>query len=449
MKYITGIPESTKKRVVIIGGGFAGLQLAKSLRKSEFQIVLLDKNNYHQFQPLFYQVATAGLEPSAITFPLRKALQNQKNIHFRIASLEKVEPETNQIKTDLGMLNYDYLVLAIGADTNYFNNENIRQHATPMKSLSEAINLRNVMLSNFEKALNETEQSKIDSLLNFVIVGGGPTGTELAGALAEMKKHILPKDYPELDFSKMKIILLEASDKILNGYSDNSSKKGEKYLDKLGVEVHTNTFVQNYDGKKVELASGDTLATDTLIWAAGVKGNLVNGLGPDMMDKGGRLKVNRFNQVGNQEGDLNNVYAIGDLALMKTEKFEHGHPQVAQVAIQQASLLSKNLQSKEKGKALKPFKYSDKGSLATIGRNLAVADLPFISFAGFTAWILWLFVHLMAILGVKNRLFVFINWVWSYFTYDQSLRLLINPNLKSKKSELMDKSTPQTNLHPQ
>lgn len=425
MKFITGIPNSSKKRVVIIGGGFAGLQLAKSLRKSEFQIVLLDKNNYHQFQPLFYQVATAGLEPSAISFPLRKALQNQKNIHFRIASLNKVEPKENRIITDLGVLQYDYLVLAIGADTNYFNNKSIRQHAIPMKSLSEAINLRNVLLSNFEKALNETDPSKVDSLLNFVIVGGGPTGTELAGALAEMKKNILPKDYPELDFGKMKIILLEASDKILNGYSEASSKKGKKYLEKLGAEVRTNTFVQNYDGKIVELADGDKLPTDTLIWAAGVKGNLVNGLTEEVVDRSGRLMVDSQNLVNN----LDNVYAIGDIAFMQTEKYEKGHPQVAQVAIQQASLLAKNLMRKEKGKDLKSFKYSDKGSLATIGRNLAVADLPFVSFQGFTAWLLWLFVHLMAILGVKNRLFVFINWVWSYFTYDQSLRLLIKPKV--------------------
>lgn len=425
MKFITGIPNSSKKRVVIIGGGFAGLQLAKSLRKSEFQIVLLDKNNYHQFQPLFYQVATAGLEPSAISFPLRKALQNQKNIHFRIASLNKVEPKANRIITDLGVLQYDYLVLAIGADTNYFNNKSIRQHAIPMKSLSEAINLRNVLLSNFEKALNETDPSKVDSLLNFVIVGGGPTGTELAGALAEMKKNILPKDYPELDFGKMKIILLEASDKILNGYSEASSKKGKKYLEKLGAEVRTNTYVQNYDGKIVELADGDKLPTDTLIWAAGVKGNLVNGLTEEVVDRSGRLMVDSQNLVNN----LDNVYAIGDIAFMQTEKYEKGHPQVAQVAIQQASLLAKNLMRKEKGQDLKSFKYSDKGSLATIGRNLAVADLPFVSFQGFTAWLLWLFVHLMAILGVKNRLFVFINWVWSYFTYDQSLRLLIKPKV--------------------
>ncbi len=437
MKYIAGIPENDKKRVVIIGGGFAGLQLAKSLKNSNFQIVLIDKNNYHQFQPLFYQVATAGLEPSAISFPLRKAFQNQKHIHFRIAALEKVEAESNLILTDIGAIEYDYLVLAIGADTNYFENKNIQQKAIPMKSLSEAINLRNVILSNFEKALNETDKTKVASLLNFVIVGGGPTGTELAGALAEMKKNILPKDYPELDFSKMKVYLLEAAGKVLNGYSEVSSKKGKKYLEKLGVKVLTDTFVKDYDGKKVLLATGETLDTDTLIWAAGVKGNPANGLSTESVGRGGRLMVDAHNLVQNHA----NVYAIGDIALMKTEKFENGHPQVAQVAIQQASLLAKNLKRKEKGQALKAFKYLDKGSLATIGRNLAVADLPFMSFQGFAAWLLWLFVHLMSILGVKNRLFVFINWTWSYFTYDQSLRLLINPKVDSKQTKLFEDSS--------
>jgi len=429
MKNIAGIPEIGQKRVVIIGGGFAGLKLAKSLKKSDFQIVLIDKNNYHQFQPLFYQVATAGLEPSAISFPLRKAFQNQQNVHFRIASLERVDAQNQQILTDIGQLKYDYLVVAIGADTNYFGNQNIKRNAIPMKSLGEAIDLRNTILTNFEKALNETEEKAIDSLLNFVIVGGGPTGTELAGALAEMKNYILPKDYPELDFSRMKIYLLEAASKVLNGYSEVSSVKGKKYLDKLGVQVMTDTFVKDYDGKSVLLADGKTLATDTLIWAAGIKGNPVHGLGTAIITRGGRLKVDKHSLVENYD----TIFAIGDIALMSTEKYENGHPQVAQVAIQQADLLAKNLKRKEKGQTLKAFKYLDKGSLATVGRNLAIADLPFVSFQGFAAWVLWLFVHLMAILGVKNRLFVFINWAWSYLTYDQSLRLLIKPKKDSGK----------------
>ena len=421
MKYIPGIPNSPKKRVVIIGGGFAGLQVAKSLKNSNFQIILIDKNNYHQFQPLFYQVATAGLEPSAISFPIRKMFQNRKDMHFRLASLNTIDSAANEIITDIGKLKYDYLVLAIGADTNYFGNKNIQQHAIPMKSISEAIHLRNVIISNFEKALNETDESAIQSLLNFVIVGGGPTGTELAGALCEMRNNILPKDYPEMDFSLMKINLVEATDKVLNGYSEVSSKKGRQYLEKLGANIMTNTFVQDYDGQKIKLAGGQSLESDTLIWAAGVRGNIAEGLEQECIGRAGRILVDQNNLVRNHE----NVFAIGDIAIMSTDKFAEGHPQVAQVAIQQAKLLTENLKRKERGKQLKRFVYHDKGSLATIGRHLAVADLPRFSFQGFTAWVLWLFVHLMSILGAKNRLFVFINWAWSYFTYDQSLRLLI------------------------
>ncbi len=427
MDKIQGIPTTEKQRIVIIGAGFAGLQFAKSLKKNDFQIILLDKNNYHQFQPLFYQVATAGLEPSAISFPIRKAFQNRKDVHFRIATLEKVASDQNTISTNIGSLEYDHLVIAMGADTNYFGNKNIQEKAVPMKSLSEAIELRNVILGNFEKALNESEESRVRSLLNFVIVGGGPTGTELAGALSEMKNNILPKDYPELDFSMMHIYLLEANDKILNGYSEISSIKGKAYLEKLGTKVLTETFVKSYDGRNVELANGESLQTDTLIWAAGVKANPVNGLSEEVLGHGGRLKVNQFNKLNGQR----NIYAIGDIALMQSDEYEKGHPQVAQVAIQQAELLAKNLRRDQKNQGWKEFNYKDKGSLATIGRNLAVADLPWFSFQGFFAWVLWLFVHLMAILGVKNRLFVFINWAWSYLTYDQSLRLLINPKKQS------------------
>jgi len=423
MNNIAGIPDNNRKRIVIIGGGFAGLQLAKSLKKSDMQIVLIDRNNYHQFQPLFYQVATAGLEPSAISFPLRKIFQNQKHIHVRIASLEYIEADQKRIVTDIGSLTYDYLVLAMGADTNYFGNANIEEHAIPMKSLSEAIYLRNLILSNFENALNETDPVKVESLMNFVIVGGGPTGTELAGAIAEMKNNILPKDYPELDFSMMKIHLLEAGDKVLNGYSSVSSKKGKAYLEQLGVDVSISTFVNDYNGKEVQLADGSTLLTDTLIWAAGVRGNPIVGLHEESIGRGGRLIVDRYNLVAHHA----DVYALGDIALMQTEAYEHGHPQVAQVAMQQAKLLAKNFKRHELGKKLKTFTYNDKGSLATVGRNLAVADLPNFSFQGFFAWLLWLFVHLISIIGAKNRLFIFINWAWSYFTYDQSLRLLIKP----------------------
>lgn len=431
MNTIANIPDTGKKRIVIAGGGFAGLKLAKSLRKSNYQIVLLDKNNYHQFQPLFYQVATAGLEPSAISFPLRKIFQEQKDIHFRVAVLEKVDAESRVISTDIGDLKYDYLVLAIGARTNFFGNQNLRRHAISMKSLGEAIQLRNKILHNFELALNERDPEKATGLLNIVIVGGGPTGVELAGALAEMKKYILPKDYPELDFTQMQIYLLEASPKVLNGYSERSSAKGKEYLERLGVKVLPDTFVKDYDGHQVELANGETLHTETLIWAAGVRGNEVPGLPPATFGRGSRLLVDEFNRLK----DRPDIFVIGDLALMETQDYPTGHPQVATVAIQQAANLAKNFLRMEKNEQLVPYKYFYKGSLATVGRNLAVADLPGFRFAGFFAWMLWLLVHLMEILGVKNRLFVFINWAWSYFTYDQSLRLMIQPAGKEEKEK--------------
>lgn len=435
MNTIANIPDTGKKRIVIVGGGFAGLKLAQALRKCDYQIVLLDKNNYHQFQPLFYQVATAGLEPSAISFPLRKIFQKQKHIHVRVAIMEKVDPEKKTITTDIGQLSYDYLVLASGARTNFFGNPNLRTHAYPMKSLGEAINLRNTILDNFEQALNERNREKEASLMNIVVVGGGPTGVELAGALAEMKKYILPKDYPELDFSRMEIYLLEASHKVLNGYSDRSSAKAMTFLKRLGVKVKVNTFVKDYDGHTVQLADGEALFTETLIWAAGVRGNEVPGLQPDLFGKGSRLVVDEFNHLKGYE----DIFVIGDLALMASSDFPNGHPQVATVAIQQASNLAKNFKRMASNKHLLPYRYFYKGSLATVGRNLAVADLPGIRFAGFFAWVLWLLVHLMEILGVKNRLFVFINWTWSYFTYDQSLRLMIRPAKRGEEEEELAK----------
>ncbi|GJM34252.1 MAG: NADH dehydrogenase [Saprospiraceae bacterium] len=434
MKSIANIPDNGKKRLIIVGGGFAGLKLALKLRKSNFQVVLIDKHNYHQFQPLFYQVATSGLEPSAISFPLRKVFQKQKDIHFRIATVEYVDTKQKTIYTDLGLLAYDYLVLAMGGNTNFFGNESIEKHAIPMKSLTEAINLRNTILENFEEALNEVDQQKQESLLNIVIVGGGPTGVELAGALAEMKKYILPKDYPELDFSRMHIHLLEAGEKILNGYSEASSVKAKEYLERLDVKVQLNALVKNYDGKEVELGDGSSISTDSLIWAAGIKANNIEGFPEEVIGRGGRMIVDEYNHLKNHE----DIYVIGDMAIMATKDAPKGHPQVAQVAIQQANMLGKNLLRLESGKPMQAFKYKDKGSLATVGRNLAVADLPGFSFQGFFAWILWLFVHLIAILGVKNRVLVFVNWAWSYFTYDQSLRLLINP--KKKKRALPQKT---------
>jgi NADH dehydrogenase len=429
------IAESSKKRIVIVGGGFGGLKLARELANSNYQIVLLDKNNYHQFQPLYYQVATAGLEPSAIAFPFRKIFQKATNISIRVAEVYKIITSENKIETDIGIINYDYLIIAIGADTNFFGNTKLIEKAKPMKSVSEALALRNTILQNYEAALTAEDEDTKTGLLNIVVVGGGPTGVEVSGSMAEMKKFVLPKDYPEIDFNKMQIHLLEGGPKLLGPMSEQASKKAKEYLEELGVEVSFNTVVKDYDGKNVLLANGDTLRTDTLVWAAGVIGNKIEGISNDVLTKANRIKVDAFNKV---EGTAN-VYAIGDIALMSADiKFAGGHPQVAQVAIQQANLLAKNLLSLLNKKPLKPFKYKDLGSMATVGRNKAVADLPGIKFQGFFAWLIWMFIHLMSIVGVKNRILIFINWAWSYATYDQSLRLIIKqkPTVKNKNKTL-------------
>ncbi len=406
------------KRIVIIGGGFAGLKAARQLENSGHEIWLIDKNNFHQFQPLFYQVATSGLEPSSISFPLRKVFQNSKNVHLRVTTVTKVNPENNSITTPLGEIKYDTLIIATGATTNFFGNAAIAEKAIPMKSVNEALYLRNVLLQNFEDALSATEEEK-QALLNIVVVGGGPTGVEVSGALAEMKKKILPKDYPELDFRKMNIYLIESGPKTLGAMSEQSSVKSKEYLEKLGVNVWTSTLVKNYDGKIVELGNGKTIPARTVVWGAGIIGNNIPGIGESCITKGNRFFVNRINLV---EG-YNNIYAIGDIALMRTEKYPNGHPQIATVALEQAKHLAKNL----KNNTEIPYEYSDKGSMATVGKHLAVVDLPKLSFQGFFAWLFWMFLHLMLILGVKNKLIVFVNWLWKYFTSDQSLRLIIKP----------------------
>lgn len=428
MKTIPNIPDIDKPRVIVVGGGFAGLKLARKLSRNDFQVVVFDKHNYHQFQPLFYQVATAGLEPSAIAFPLRKIFQSTQHLHVRIGNVDRIDPKGKIIQTNLGSLSYDYLVLAIGADTNYFGNEQIERNAIPMKSLSEALALRNALLANYEAALNEQDPEVVQGLLNVVIVGAGPTGVELAGAIAEMRKFVLPKDYPELDFSQMKVFLLEGAPHVLPGYSDDASEKAEKYLKELGVEVHLNAMVVDYDGETVQLKDDTQLSSHNVIWAAGVKANEIPGLPEDAYGKARRLVVDRNNRVRGQKS----IFSLGDQAYMETEAYPNGHPQVAQVALQQADLLAKNLPKLHQGSTGKNFKYKDKGSLATIGRNRAVADLPGFKFQGFFAWVLWLFVHLMALVGARNRVLVFINWAWSYFTFDKSFRLLINPKPKER-----------------
>ena len=411
-------------RVIIVGGGFGGLKLARSLNnKRGFEVLLIDKFNYHQFQPLFYQVATAGLDASNISFPLRKAFQKSKNVRIRLTELKEIVPSENKIIIATGEEKYDILVLATGADTNFFNNKQLEEHALPMKSTVEALQLRYKLIQNFEDALTAKNEEELQRLMNVVVVGGGPTGVELSGALADMKRFVLPKDYPELDFSKMNIFLLEGTDKLLAHMSEKSSEQSKTYLEKLGVKVLTGAQVKDYDGKKIHLQDGKTISSATVLWAAGVKGNIPGGIDKSLIARGNRIKVDRFNRVMGHQ----NIYAIGDLAFMETPAYQNGHPQVATVAIQQAKVLSKNLEKMKKGRGdLHEYEYKDKGSMATVGRNLAVVDIPKpkLHFGGWIAWMIWMTLHLMLILGVKNRFFVFINWLYNYVTYDQSLRLI-------------------------
>ncbi|OOG70134.1 NAD(P)/FAD-dependent oxidoreductase [Algoriphagus sp. A40] len=438
---IPNLPSLNLPKVVIVGGGFAGLKLVLSLRNSGFQIILLDKNNYHQFQPLFYQVATAGLEPSAIAFPLRKIFHGASNMSFRMAEAENVDAKEKRLYTDIGYIDYDYLVLAMGADTNYFGAKNIEYYSSPMKTVSEALYIRNKIISNYERAITIPKMEDRKSLMNMVIVGGGPTGVELAGAMAELRNNVFPKDYPELSFKNMKVVLIEAGPKLLGAMSEQAQKHALKYLQDLGVEVFLSTRVLDYDGKVVSLAEKEPIQTQTLLWAAGIKPNHIAGFDPSQFAGNGRMLVNEFNQLIGSDG----VYVLGDQCLLPEGDFPKGHPQVAQVAIQQARNLSKNLFKQKKGQALSPFKYKNHGSMATVGRKLAVVDLPFFSFQGALAWLTWLFVHLMAILGVKNKVFIFLDWSWNYLSFDPSLRLLIKPKYvrASERKELIEeKSSP-------
>lgn len=426
------IPRTNRKRVVIIGAGFGGLYLARHLsRRSEFQVVLIDRYNFHQFQPLYYQVATAGLEASAIAFPLRKVFQTCKHVHIRITSANYIHADRQVVDTDLGPVEYDYLVLATGADTNYFGLKNIQERALPMKTVSEAIALRNRILQNFEDALSVTTDDEKEGLMNIVVVGGGPTGVELCGTFAEMKRTVLPRDYPELNFDMMQIFLIESGGELLGPMSIHAQEKALEYVKRLGVNVYLNTRVSDFDGKTVFTKQGLTIRTNNLIWAAGVKASPLDGLPPAVIGRGGRVKVDRINHV---EG-VRNVYAIGDVALMAEEKWPDGHPQIAQPAIQQGKHLARNLVRLQKGQDALPFTYRDLGTMATVGRGLAVVDLAYAKFGGFLAWLTWLFVHLINIIGVKNRLFILLNWFWGYFTYDQSLRLIIKPRLPKANLE--------------
>ncbi len=428
------IPQTDRKRVVIVGAGFGGLKLARYLsHRKEFQVVLLNRQNYHEFQPLYYQVATAGLEANSILFPLRAVFGNCKNVHIRVTNVTGVRTADKVVDTELGPVEYDYLVMATGADTNFFNQQNIIEKALPMKSVAEAISLRNRMLQNFEDALSVETLDEREGLMDVVVVGGGPTGVELCGTLAEMRKTVLPSDYPELDFKMMDIYLIESGAELLGPMSVQSQEHSLAYLQKLGVHVRLNTRVKDFDGRTVTMNDGSTLRTNNLIWAAGVKANPLAGLPPEVIGRGGRVLVNTYNQV---QG-FTDVFAIGDVALMTQEKWPNGHPQVAQPAMQQGRQLAKNLIRWVHNEQPVAFNYRDLGTMATIGRGLAVVDLPFWKFQGFFAWLTWLFVHLMSIVGVKNRLAIFLNWMFNYLTYNNSLRLIIRQKLPKGNMEAM------------
>jgi NADH dehydrogenase len=418
------IPETSLPRIVIIGGGFAGLAVAKGLEKKDVQVVLIDKHNYHTFQPLLYQVATGGLEPDSIAFPLRKIFNNLEDYYFRLAEVHQILPEKNEIATSIGNLTYDHLVIASGSATNFFGSKNIEQYTMEMKSVPQSLNIRSLIIENFEEALLTSDLTERNALMNFVIVGGGPTGVELAGALAEMKKGILPKDYPDLDIRQMQIHLIQGSDRLLDAMSLKASKKAEDFLTGLGVDVWKNLYVKDYNGVTVQTNTEKTFEAATVIWAAGVKGASIHGIPADaLIERSNRIKVDEHNLVVGSQ----NIYAIGDVASMSSEEYPYGHPMMAQPAIQQGKLLAKNILAALKGKKLKPFKYNDKGSMATIGRNKAVVDLPNFKFQGFFAWFVWMFVHLFSLIGFRNKVIVFMNWVYNYIRFDRETRLIIRP----------------------
>ena len=425
------IPQTSFPRVVIVGGGFAGLALAKGLEKKDIQVVLIDKHNYHTFQPLLYQVATGGLEPDSIAFPIRKLFNNLKYYHFRLAEVTNVNADKKELETTIGNIEYDHLVIATGSKTNFFGSKNIEKYAMEMKSIPQSLNIRSLVLENFEEALLTSDFEERTSLMNFVIVGGGPTGVELAGALAEMKKGILPKDYPDLDIRQMQINIVQGSGRLLDAMSDQASKKAEEFLAKLGVCVWKNTIVKDYDGTTVTTNTEESFNAATVIWAAGVQGQLVNGLQSDcIVERANRIKVDDYNRVVGYK----NVYAIGDVASMISEKNPRGHGMMAQPALQQGKLLAKNILAEMDGKPLKAFVYNDKGSMATIGRNKAVVDLPKWKFQGIFAWFVWMFVHLFSLIGFRNRAIVFMNWVYNYVRFDRETRLIIRP-FKNRNKE--------------
>ena len=418
------IPTSKNPRVVIIGGGFAGIAISKKLRNKNVQVVLIDKHNYHTFQPLLYQVATGGLEAGSIAYPIRKVIQEFKDFYFRMTSVKEIDTKHHKIITEIGDLHYDYLVIATGSKTNYFGNKEIERNSMSMKTIPQSLNIRSLILENFEQAVLIRNQADRNTLINFILVGAGPTGVELAGALAEMKKAILQKDYPDLDIDKMQINLIQSGDRILNTMSEKSSKAAEKFLLDLGVKIWKNVRVTNYDGRTITTNTDLTFDSATVIWTAGVQGAKIAGLdSKSLIEKVERIRVNQYNQVVGYD----NIFAIGDICSMETEQYPQGHPMMAQPAIQQGKLLGENLIKLIHKKSMTPFEYNDKGSMATIGRNLAVVDLPHYHFSGFFAWFVWMFVHLFSLIGFKNKSVVFLNWVYNYIRFDREGRLIIRP----------------------
>lgn len=416
------LPSSEKKRVVIVGGGFGGMKLANKLVGKGFQVVLIDKNNYHQFLPLIYQIASAGIEPGNISFPFRRLFQKRKDCYFRMAEVRSIFPKRKMIQTSIGKVTYDYLVLAAGTTTNFYGNTHIEEEAMPMKNVAEAMGLRNALLSNFERALTCATEKERQELLNIVVVGGGATGVEISGALSEMKKFVLPKDYPDMPSSLMHIYLIEAGSRLLSALSPESSEHVENYLRKMGVNILLNKRVTDYRDHCVMLEDGSSIATRTFIWVSGVAAQAIGNMPTDVLGRGRRIKVDEFNRVIG----MDNVFAIGDQAIMTGDpNWPGGHPQLAQPAIQQGVRLAKNLVRLERGKEMKPFRYRDLGSMATVGRNRAVAEIGHLKMAGSMAWFMWLVVHLRSILGVRNKISVFFNWAWDYLFYGQSLRMIV------------------------
>jgi NADH dehydrogenase len=417
------IKRDEKKRIIIVGGGFGGLKLANELRNSGMQIVLIDKNNFHQFPPLIYQIASAGIEASSISFPFRRIFRRWHDFFFRMAEVRAVFPDKKIIQTSIGKVDYDYLVFAAGTTTNFYGNANIADEAMPMKTVAEAMGLRNALLDNLERALTCASEEERQELLNVVIVGGGATGVEIAGALSQMKHHVLPYDYPDMDASLMHIYLLEAGDRLLAGMSKESSQKAEEFLKEMGVEIQFGKLVTDYKDRKVMMKDGTEIPTRTFIWVSGVKANAITGIDSSHLGRGGRIIVDQYNRI---EG-LDGIFAIGDQCIMTADpNYPNGHPQLAQPSIQQAVNLAKNIKKMLKGdNNLTPFRYKNLGSMATVGRNKAVADIEKIHTQGFIAWMLWLVVHLRSILGIRNKIVVLLNWVWNYITYDNSIRMIV------------------------